>query len=162
MKRSEARLHLLSVNVKYKFDPATLIGLWGVCRGDFGKVLQVFKNFLDSVPGLMESLTETRRLKRPLEESAATSRPKRAKRSPPPTVNTFTGRPEDINMATPTAAQLRDFEILDIDFDGLPLPLPSVPFSVGPPLRWSSQHGFESRIRWSDVTSVYIAPDVII
>ena len=65
-KRIEASRKLSRINFSYKFNLATLIGLWGVRKGDMAGVLKVLADYMDSVPGMLEGFLETRSVRKGL------------------------------------------------------------------------------------------------
>ena len=120
--RAQAQKQLVAINFIYKFNIATLIGLWGVRAGDILKVLKVLKDFLYSVPGLVESFLKTRQ--RPKERrvlgTAQLEEPLEEPAEPPERID---GLPEEIDMDPPTAREEYDWwssVVLGIDQYGLP------------------------------------------
>ena len=102
--RAQAQNQLRAINVQYKWNLATLIGLWGVRAGDFLKVLKVLKDYFYSVPGLVEGFLETRQ--RPKEGrvlgTAQLEEPPEEPAEPPERID---GLPEEIDQDPPTAQE---------------------------------------------------------
>ena len=127
--RAQAQNQLVAINFTYKFNIATLIGLWGVRAGDFLKVLKVVKDFFYSVPGLVEGFLETRQ--RPKERRVlGTAQLEEAPEDPAEPPERIDGLPEEIDLDPPTAREDYDWWatfVLGIDQYGLP--------EEAPPLR---------------------------